>query len=111
MNSLYTYRHDNSRVMELPVSWMWDDGPYYLFATEPPNYRQMYVPEDVYRIWRAEFDEMSRLHGAMTFILHPQLSARPSRLAVLTRLLRDMADAGAWLASGAEVTRWAGKNA
>lgn len=107
MSSLHPYQHAGGSIMELPVSWMWDDGPYYLFATEPPNYRQMYLPDDVYRIWRSEFDEISRLGGVMTLVLHPQLSARPSRLAVLRRLLHEMADGGAWLASGIEVCRWA----
>jgi peptidoglycan/xylan/chitin deacetylase (PgdA/CDA1 family) len=107
MNSLFPYQHEGTRLLELPVSWMWDDGPYYLFATEPPNFRQMYRPDDVTAIWRAEFDEIRRIGGVMTLILHPQLSARPSRLAALRGLLEEMAESGAWMASASEICEWA----
>jgi peptidoglycan/xylan/chitin deacetylase (PgdA/CDA1 family) len=98
MNSVHPYRHPGSGIVELPVAWMWDDGPYYLFATEPPNHRQMFPPSVVREAWYAEFRALTELGGMMNLVLHPQLSARPSRLAALKSLLEQMASEGAWLA-------------
>jgi peptidoglycan/xylan/chitin deacetylase (PgdA/CDA1 family) len=103
MNSVHPYRHPGTGIVELPVSWMWDDGPYYLFATEPPNYRQMFPPAVVRDAWYAEFQALADLGGLMNLVLHPQLSARPSRLVALKGLLAQMKSEGAWLAPCREI--------
>lgn len=76
-------------------------------TVEPPNYRPMYRPDDVYAIWMGEFTEIARTGGVMTLVLHPQLTARPSRLAMLRQLLFDMRDGGAWFATGTGICDWA----
>jgi len=104
-DSLMPYTHEDSDIVEVPTSSMWDDGPYYLFATEPPNYRQMYPPSVVHDMWLAEFEAMREMGGVMTPLLHPQLSARPSRLAALARLLRTMKEQGAYFATCATIAQ------
>jgi peptidoglycan-N-acetylglucosamine deacetylase len=103
MDSIEPYVHADTETAEIPVSWMWDDGPYYLFATEPPNFRPMFPPSVVHDIWLAEFESIREMGGMMTLILHPQLSARPSRLAALSRLLQRFKEEGAWFASCREI--------
>jgi peptidoglycan-N-acetylglucosamine deacetylase len=106
MDSIYPYRHAGGPqpLVELPVQWMLDDGPYYLFSTHPPNYRQVYAPGTVIEIWREEFRGLHPLGGLMTLTLHPQLTGRPSRLAALERLIDDVRSfPGVWLPTHGEL--------
>jgi peptidoglycan/xylan/chitin deacetylase (PgdA/CDA1 family) len=106
MDSIWPYRHDGegAPLVELPVQWMLDDGPYYLVAFHPLNYRQVYAPDTVLSIWRDEFRALHPLNGVMTLTLHPQLTGRPSRLAVLERLIDDARSLpGVWLPTHAEL--------
>jgi peptidoglycan-N-acetylglucosamine deacetylase len=41
-DSLWPYIHEGEPpIVELPLSWLLDDAPFFLFSTNPPNYRQM----------------------------------------------------------------------
>jgi peptidoglycan/xylan/chitin deacetylase (PgdA/CDA1 family) len=106
MDTAWPYLHDGegSDLVELPVQWMLDDGPYYLVAYHPLNYRQVYAPETVISIWRQEFEGIHGLGGAMTLTLHPQLTGRPSRLAALERLIDEVREfPGVWMPTHAEL--------
>jgi peptidoglycan/xylan/chitin deacetylase (PgdA/CDA1 family) len=89
MDALHPYLHDGGPelLVEVPVHWLLDDGPYYLLSFHPPNHRQMIKPETVIEGWREELAGVYELGGVLTLTLHPQLTGRPSRLRALDRFI------------------------
>jgi peptidoglycan/xylan/chitin deacetylase (PgdA/CDA1 family) len=78
-------------LVELPFDWLLDDWPY--FSHEPPRQEGLRSPDEVYRIWAAEFDYLAQRLGNGVFVLtmHPQCIGRGSRLLMLERLLDHIA--------------------
>jgi len=76
-----------SSVWELPVAWELDDFPY--FVIQPPNLGPGRNPEDVFAMWRAEYDAARRFvpDGVFTLTMHPQVIGRGPRLQILKRLI------------------------
>ena len=86
MDSLAPYLHPaaNGRsLVELPVSWVLDDAPYFLFTGQ----RSIQPPGPVLQGWLTEFDGIVEAHGLTNFTFHPQIIGRPSRLACLRELM------------------------
>jgi peptidoglycan-N-acetylglucosamine deacetylase len=86
MDRLRPYRHPpiNGRTLiEIPVSWVLDDAPYFLFTGQ----RALQPPGPVLQGWLTEFEGITAAHGVTTFTFHPQLIGRPSRLACLQELI------------------------
>jgi peptidoglycan/xylan/chitin deacetylase (PgdA/CDA1 family) len=106
-DTLWPYLHPGTPpVVELPTTWIFDDGPYFAYGTRPPLYRQIYKPATVGAIWKEEFRGMYPLGGACTLILHPQYTGRPSRLLMLQELVNYMRrQPGVWFARGIELAR------
>lgn len=86
----YVVASPAGRIVELPVHWMLDDGPYLLFSSHPPNHRQFVSNSQILEMWTDELRAIHDLGGTTVFTLHPQLTGRPSRL-VLVRALIDAA--------------------
>jgi peptidoglycan/xylan/chitin deacetylase (PgdA/CDA1 family) len=95
------------RLVELPYHWSLDDAPFTLFSVKTP--RPIMTNGHMREIWQDEFREIHRWGGFYHLVMHPQLSGRPSRIA----LLRDMIAfirgfEGVWFATCAEVAAaWA----
>jgi peptidoglycan/xylan/chitin deacetylase (PgdA/CDA1 family) len=108
-DSLWPYRHPGDPpLVELPVTWILDDGPFYAFGLRPPLYRQIFPPSVVQSVWRDEFRGIHEVGGLTMFIVHPQYTGRPSRLRMLEDLVHEMQDAdGVWFTHGAELARYA----
>jgi peptidoglycan-N-acetylglucosamine deacetylase len=108
-DSLWPYRHAGSPpLLELPATWIFDDGPFFAFGLRPNLYRQIFPPSAVLSAWRDEFRGIHEVGGLTMLILHPQYSGRPSRLAMLQILVDEMRAAdGAWLTHGAELAHYA----
>ena len=88
--------------MELPWHWSIDDAVYMLFSLKNP--RSIMTNSHVLQIWQDEFQEIYRWGGLYNLVCHPQVSGRPSRLA----LLREFIDwvlkfPNVWFATGREV--------
>ena len=86
MDSLAPYLHPaigGRRVAEIPVSWVLDDAPYFMFTSQ----RAMQPPGPVLQGWLTEFDGITEARGVTTFTFHPQIIGRPSRLACLAELV------------------------
>jgi peptidoglycan/xylan/chitin deacetylase (PgdA/CDA1 family) len=108
-DSLWPYRYPGDPpLVELPASWILDDGPFFAFGLRPPLYRQIFPPSAVLSVWRDEFRGIHSVGGLTMLILHPQYTGRPSRLALLQELVDEMRDTGGvWFASGADLARHA----
>jgi peptidoglycan/xylan/chitin deacetylase (PgdA/CDA1 family) len=108
-DSLWPYRYDGDPpLVELPVSWILDDGPFWAFGLRPPLYRQIFPPSAVLSVWREEFRGLHEVGGLTMLILHPQYTGRPSRLRMLQDLVDDMrAAGGVWFTHGVELARYA----
>jgi peptidoglycan/xylan/chitin deacetylase (PgdA/CDA1 family) len=86
MDRLVPYLHPpiaGRSLVELPVSWVLDDAPYFLFTGQ----RSIQPPGPVLQGWITEFEGITEARGLTTFTFHPQIIGRPSRLACLRELL------------------------
>ncbi|MDP2871131.1 MAG: polysaccharide deacetylase [Bacillota bacterium] len=73
-------------LVELPVQWLLDDAPFFLFR--PPYSRPISPPEAALATWLAELDALAAEEGrCFVLTMHPQLSGRASRVALLDRLV------------------------
>ena len=108
-DSLWPYRHPgHPPLVELPVTWVLDDGPFFAFGLRPNLYRQIFPPAAVLSVWRDEFRGIHEVGGLTMLILHPQYTGRPSRLRMLQDLVDEMRAAdGVWFTNGAELARYA----
>ena len=98
------YEHMNG-IVELPVQWLLDDAPFFLFR--PPYSRPISGLSVAYETWSEEFQALYDEHQSpappvpgqapehgKSFVLtmHPQLIGRPSRVAMLDRLIHFIQD-------------------
>jgi peptidoglycan-N-acetylglucosamine deacetylase len=86
MDRLSPYLHpsaDGHSLVELPVSWVLDDAPFFLFTGQ----RAIQAPGPVLQGWLTEFDGICEFGGLVNFTFHPQIIGRPSRFACLRELL------------------------
>ncbi|MDR2133048.1 MAG: polysaccharide deacetylase [Clostridiales Family XIII bacterium] len=92
-----------SSIVELPVQWILDDAPYFLFAVRPPT-RNIVPNHDVLQGWKDEFDGIYARGGLFNLTCHPQLSGRPSRVRMLAELIEHIRDfPDVWIATGEEI--------
>ena len=86
MDRLSPYLHtpiDGRALVEIPVSWVLDDAPFFMFTGQ----RSIQAPGPVLQGWITEFDGITELGGVTNFTFHPQIIGRPSRFACLRELL------------------------
>lgn len=99
MDRLVPYLHPAAAgeraIVELPVSWVLDDAPFFLFTGQ----RAIQPFGPVLEGWLAELDGIVDAGGVANFTFHPQLIGRPSRLAGLQRLVNHAQHTpGLWVA-------------
>ena len=103
MDRLTPYLHPpqgGRTLVEIPVSWVLDDAPFFLFTGQ----RGMQAPGPVLQGWLTELDGITAAHGVTTFTFHPQLIGRPSRLACLRELVEHARHAPRlWIATLGEI--------
>jgi peptidoglycan/xylan/chitin deacetylase (PgdA/CDA1 family) len=86
MDRVTPYLHppvEGRQVVEVPVAWVLDDAPFFLFTGQ----RAIQAPGPVLQGWLTEFDVIREWGGIATFTFHPQLIGRPSRFACLRELI------------------------
>jgi len=95
-----------SDLVELPVEWIMDDYPYFnmdRFSTVRPQIQ----PDDVYNIWRSEFDGAYDEGTMFILTMHPHITGHRSRMAILERLINYMKSRpGVWFATHEEIARY-----
>lgn len=93
-------------VIELPVEWIMDDYPYFgmdRFSTVRPYT----TPDEVFTIWRAEFDKAYEEGTMFILTMHPHVIGHRSRIVMLERLIRHMKlRPGVWFATHEEIARY-----
>jgi peptidoglycan/xylan/chitin deacetylase (PgdA/CDA1 family) len=75
-------------ILELPVDYVLDYAPYFLFTFFPSYLAGTSDPSKVYEIWKSEFDGYYREGGCFILTMHPQIIGRFSRMAILEKLLQ-----------------------
>lgn len=106
MDEILPYRHvlpnGAPGPVELPWHWSIDDAPYALFAVRNP--RPIMTNSHILEIWLDEFREIYQWGGLVNVVMHPQITGRPSRIAMLRTFIREVRKLpGVWFAQGAQV--------
>jgi len=86
MDRISPYLHaaiDGRRLVEIPVSWVLDDAPFFMFTGQ----RSIQPPGPVLQGWLTELDGITEIGGFTNFTFHPQIIGRPSRFACLRELV------------------------
>lgn len=91
----------NTGLIELPVTWVQDDAPYFGRQGALPS------PELIFNVYRDEFD-MAYEEGTMVMLtMHPHVSGRRSRAVHLATLLDYMkSKPGVWFATGEQIASY-----
>ena len=93
-------------VVEIPVEWLRDDAVYLMFNREPAT-RPWMPPDDVFGIFKREFDAAWDSRGLFQLVMHPFVIGYRSRIWILERLVEHArSKGGVWFATHAEVARW-----
>src|SRR5262245_2643013 len=95
-------------LLELPFHFAIDDAMFFSFAWyRSPNAGQRLSDTDrVFELWSAAFRQQYQQRGYLNICLHPFVSGRALRIAMLDRLLASMKAApGVWFATCEEVAR------
>jgi peptidoglycan/xylan/chitin deacetylase (PgdA/CDA1 family) len=99
MPYMLRFRGEDTGLVELPIDWMLDDWPQ--FETERR------APDEVYRLWKPEFEGLYDLGRYFALTCHPECIGRISRLNMLEKLIEDMKGKGdVWFATGSEIADW-----
>jgi peptidoglycan/xylan/chitin deacetylase (PgdA/CDA1 family) len=86
MDRLRPYLHaaaEGRRLVEIPVSWVLDDAPFFMFTGQ----RAMQPPGPVLQSRLTELEGITEIGGVTNFTFHPQIIGRPSRFACLRELV------------------------
>ena len=100
-----------SGVVEVPVEWLRDDAVYLLFNREPAT-RPWLTPDEVFSIFKREFDKAYELGSVFQLVMHPFVIGYRSRIWILEKLI-DYAQGfdDTWFGTHADVARWVRDNA
>ncbi|MGZ8820704.1 MAG: polysaccharide deacetylase family protein [Aeromicrobium sp.] len=87
-------------IVEIPIQWALDDWEQYCFLPGISGQGLIESPAKADEIWALEQDAMREGGGCFVLTNHPFLTGRPSRAAVLDRLIGRALDHGdMWVAS------------
>jgi peptidoglycan/xylan/chitin deacetylase (PgdA/CDA1 family) len=93
-------------VVELPVSWIEDDAPYFGQNGALPS------PELIFNVYRDEFDMAYREGTFLMLTFHPHISGRRSRVVQMEKFFAYMkSKPGVWFATSQQVVEYVKKNA
>lgn len=106
MDDVLPYVHPGTGIVELPVQWVLDDAPFFLFGLGQRE-RPIQPASHALEIWQEEFRGLYEWGALFNLTLHPQLIGRPGRLLMLEELIRFVRGfPGVWFATCAEVAEW-----
>jgi peptidoglycan/xylan/chitin deacetylase (PgdA/CDA1 family) len=92
-------------IVELPVEWILDDFPYF-WMDRSSTVRPTMTPDEVFSIWKAEFDGAYEERGVFILTMHPHIIGHRARIAMLDRLVTYMKSRpGVWFATHEQIAR------
>lgn len=92
-------------LVELPVEWILDDFTYYSYDRSSSAYHRM-GDQDVYEIYRAEFDKAYEERTLFLLTMHPFVTGHRSRFAALEKLVAYLkSKPGVWFATHEQVAK------
>ena len=91
------YRLQGTTLIELPVHWTLDDWPWFGWTEDGGG--NLADPAVVARVWEHELRSAVHEQRLLTLTMHPEVIARPHRLAALERIIEAAVDAGVPLVS------------
>ena len=98
-------------LVELPVEWILDDWPYFQLSWAM-NHHGLRNPDDVFEIWKAEFDVAYEEGTVFVLTMHPQVIGHRHRIRMLNRLIDHMQSRpGVWFATHEQIVRYVLKEA
>ena len=91
-------------MLEVPTHWSLDDAPQFLY-TLIPQMGMIKNPNDVFEMWKADFDAYHHYGRCLVLQVHPQWIGRPGRLRMFERLLTHIKSTDdVWWATGKEIS-------
>ena len=91
---------DVSSIVEIPIHWALDDWEQYCFLPGISGEGLIESPTKAEEIWTLELDAMREAAGCFVLTNHPFLTGRPSRAAVLDRMVgRAIQHGDIWVTS------------
>ncbi len=103
MDSPYTIvaNGQDTGMVELPVSWILDDAPYFTRTGALPS------PEAIFKVYQDEFDMAYREGGMLMATFHPHIVGRRSRMVHLEKLVAYMkSKPGVWFATAEQIATY-----
>jgi peptidoglycan-N-acetylglucosamine deacetylase len=98
-------------VVELPVEWVRDDAVYFMM-NRFQSLRPYTPPQDVFDIFRREFDAAYDEGGIFQLTMHPHIVGYRSRIWILDEIIRHArAKKDVWFATHAGVVDWVKRHA
>jgi len=103
------YLHRTSRgelLPELPFNWLYDDSSHFFFTLQEPSRRGIAPASTVKEIWLDEFEGIYQEGGSLTFVLHPMICGRVSRVRMLEEIIAHIKTRpGVLLGTAGEICR------
>ncbi len=100
----YCHATAHGELVELPTAWCNNDFPFFGFSAVPPVGNGIRSQEDVFEIWKEEFEGAYEEGGFFNLMGHPQVIGRPSRMRMVARLIELILGKGdVWVARPIEV--------
>ena len=93
-------------LVELPKDSIFDDTAYDFYTDAAPERYGLRSPDEMFEIWKDEFDSLAVEGRMINFVLHPQFVGRASRVQMLSRLIGYMKSHGAWIDTNRAVASW-----
>ena len=91
-------------VVEIPIQWALDDWEQYCFLPGVSGEGLIESPTKAEEIWTLELDALRDVGGCFVLTNHPFLTGRPSRAAVLDRLISRAVEYGdVWVANMGQI--------
>jgi peptidoglycan/xylan/chitin deacetylase (PgdA/CDA1 family) len=93
-------------IVEIPIQWALDDWEQYCFLPGISGEGLIESPTKAEGMWTLELDELRHVGGCFVLTNHPFLTGRPSRAAVLDRVISRAQEHGdVWVASMGEIAQ------
>lgn len=90
-------------LLEVPTHWSLDDAPQFLY-TLIPQMGFVKGPDEVFGMWKGDFDAYRHYGRCLVFQVHPQWIGRPGRIRMFERLIEYIKEHDdVWWATGGEI--------